>query len=103
MKYIGPIVVVSIVLVLGGCGAAGKNFNSSKVKGIINGTTTQTDIKKIFGEPFKIGIQNGKPIWIYENHHYSIINKNTSKDLIIILSPDGIVESHQFTSNEPAL
>ena len=99
MKYIGPILIVSIVLVMSGCGTAGKNFNSSKVKSIVNGTTTQADIKKIFGEPFKTGLQNGKIIWIYENHHYSIINKNTSKDLIIILSPDAIVESHQFTSN----
>jgi hypothetical protein len=62
----------------------------------------QSDIKKIFGEPFKTGIQNGQPVWAYENHQYSILRDHTSEDLIIIFSSDGIVQSHQFMSNKPS-
>ena len=103
MNYIGLVFVVGIISISNGCGTVGKNFNTSKVENIVNGTTTRSDVKKMFGEPFKVGIQNGQPIWIYENHHYSIIGKNASKDLIIIFGLDGIVQSHQFMSNEPAL
>ena len=102
MNYIGLIILVGIILLPGGCGTAGKSFNTSKIGGIVNGTTTRSDIKKIFGEPFKTGIQNGQPIWVYEDHHYSIIREETSKDLIIIFSPDGIVQSYQFMSSKPA-
>ena len=102
MNYIGVVIVVGIVLISNGCGTVGKSFNTSKVESIVNGITTQSDIKKMFGKPFKIGIQNGQPIWVYEDHHYSIIREGTSKDLIIIFNPEGIVQSYQFMSSKPA-
>lgn len=102
MNYIGIIILVGIILLPGGCGTAGKSFDTSKVESIVNGTSTRSDIKKIFGEPFKTGIQNGQPIWVYEDSHYSIIREETSKDLIIIFNPDGIVQSYQFMSSKPA-
>ena len=102
MNYIGIVIVVGIVLISNGCGTVGKSFNTSKIESIVNGITTRSDIKKMFGEPFKIGIQNSQPIWVYEDHHYSIISNDTSKDLIIIFSPDGTVQSHQFMSSKPA-
>lgn len=102
MNYIGIVIVVGIVLISNGCGTVGKSFNTSKVESIVNGITTQSDIKKMFGKPFKIGIQNGQPIWVYEDHHYSIISNDSSKDLIIIFGPNGVVQSHQFMSSKPA-
>ena len=102
MNYIGLVIVVGIILISNGCGTVGKSFNTSKVESIINGITTQSDIKKMFGKPFKIGIQNGQPIWVYEDHHYSIIREETSKDLIIIFNEDGLVQSYQFMSSKPA-
>ena len=102
MNYIGLVIVVGIILISNGCGTVGKSFNTSKVESNVNGITTQSDIKKMFGEPFKIGIQNGQPIWVYEDSHYSIIREETSKDLIIIFNPDGIVQSYQFMSSKPA-
>ena len=102
MNYIGLIIFVGIILLPSGCGTAGKSFNASKIGSIVNGTTTRSDIKKIFGEPFKTGIQNGQPIWVYEDHHYSIISNDSSKDLIIIFGPNGVVQSHQFMSSKPA-
>ena len=102
MNYIGLIILVGTILLPSGCGTAGKSFNTSKIGSIVNGTTTRSDIKKIFGEPFKTGIQNGQPIWVYEDHLYSIISNDSSKDLIIIFGPNGVVQSHQFMSSKPA-
>ena len=102
MNYIGLVIVVGIILISNGCGTIGESFNTSKVESIVNGITTRSDIKKMFGEPFKIGIQNGQPIWVYEENYYSIIREETSKDLVIIFRPDGIVKSYQFMSTKPA-
>ena len=102
MNYLGIVIVVGIVLISNGCGTVGKSFDTSKVESIVNGITTRSDIKKMFGEPFKIGIQNGQPIWVYEDNYYSIIREETSKDLIIIFSPNGIVQSYQLMSSKPA-
>ena len=103
MNFIKQISIVTVTLVSMGCGNVGKDFNTFKVESILIGTTTQSDIKKLLGKPFKTGIQNGQPIWVYENHHYSIISNNKSKDLIITFDPIGIVKSYQLMSNDPAL
>ena len=95
------IIVMTSILTLGGCGGTvGKKFNASKIENIINGTTTQAEIKNMFGKPFKTGIQNGKPIWVYEYNKYNLLKNETSRDLIIVFGPSGVVQSHQFMSNE---
>ena len=101
MHYTVMIIVMILIFVLGGCGGTvGGKFNTSKVENIINGTTTQAEIKNIFGKPFKTGIQNGKPVWVYEYNRYHLLRNETSKDLIIVFGPSGVVQSHQFMSNE---
>ena len=102
MNYIGLIIIVGIILTLGGCGGTvGGNFKTSEVENIVNNTTTQMEIKNMFGKPFKTGIQNGQPIWIYEYNRYHLLANGASKDLVIIFGPNGVVQSHQFMSSEP--
>ena len=103
MRYTLMIIAMTSILAFGGCGGTvGGKFDTSKVENIINGTTTQTEIKSIFGKPFKTGIQNGKSIWLYEDNRYKLLGNETSKDLIIVFGPSGLVQSHQFMSNEPS-
>jgi len=101
MRYIMPIIFFGTILVLGGCGTVGKNFNVYEAENIANGITSKAEIRAMFGKPFKIGIQNGQPVWIYEHNRYHLINDNTSKDLIVIFGPNGIVQSHQYMTSEP--
>jgi len=102
MHYIKVIIAIGIILALGGCGGTvGKNFKISKVENIVTNTTTQMEIKNMFGKPFKTGIQNGQPIWIYEYNRYHLLANGASKDLVIIFGPNGVVQSHQFMSSEP--
>jgi len=103
MRYTVIIIIIILILVFGGCGGTvGGKFDASKVETIINGTTTQAEIKKIFGKPFKTGIQNEKSIWVYEYNRYDLFRNETSKDLIIVFGPNRVVQSHQFMSNEPS-
>ena len=101
MRYIELIIAIGIILILSGCGGtAGKNFDTSKAESITNGTTTQLEIEKMFGKPFKTGLQNNQSVWVYEYHRYNILTKNSSKDLVIIFGSNGVVQSHQFMSSE---
>ena len=86
-----------------GCGTVGKDFSLEQAQAIENGKTTREDIAVMFGEPFKTGVQNGHPIWIYERNKYKAIGDDTSKSLIVEFDDKGVVKSHQVTSNEPAL
>ena len=103
MRYTVIIIVTIQILAFGGCGGTvGEKIDTSKVENIINGTTTQAEIKKIFGKPFKTGIQNEKPIWVYEYNRYDLLRNEISKDLTIIFGPNRVVQSHQLMSNEPS-
>ena len=102
MRCIVLIIFLGTVWVLVGCGTIGKNFNESKIENIANGITTQAEIKIMFGRPFKTGIQNGQPIWVYEHNHYYLVEDGASKDLIILFGPNGVVQSHHFMISEPS-
>ena len=85
------------------CGTVGSDFSVEQAHSIENGKTTKEDIAQMFGEPFKTGVQNGHPIWIYEQNKYRALGDDTSKSLIVEFDDKGLVRSHQITSNEPAL
>jgi len=86
-----------------GCGTVGKDFDIEKARTIENGKTTKEDIAQMFGEPFKTGIQNGHPIWIYEQNKYKAVGEDTSKSLTVEFDDNGVVRNHTLTSNEPVL
>ena len=100
MKYLIASVLLGSLLAFGGCGTVGKDFDASKVLKIANGTTTRAEIRKMFGEPFKMGTQNGLPVWVYEYNLYYSIEADKSKNLVVIFGSDGVVQSHQFMSSD---
>ncbi|MDH5763478.1 MAG: hypothetical protein OEZ51_10875 [Nitrospinota bacterium] len=102
-----PLLILGVLLLClswtVGCGTVGKDFDIDAAQTIENGKTTREDIAVMFGEPFKTGIQNGFPIWIYEQNKYKVIGKDSSKGLIVEFDHKGIVRHHSVSSNEPAL
>jgi len=86
-----------------GCGTVGKDFDMEQAKTIENGKTTREDIALIFGEPFKVGVQNSHPIWVYEKSKWKAIGEDSSKSLIVEFDDNGVVRNHSIMTNEPAL
>ncbi|MCH8207995.1 MAG: outer membrane protein assembly factor BamE [Nitrospinae bacterium] len=98
-----PRVILTLtVLLLVACGSTGKDFDPALTENIVNGKTTREEIRSMFGEPYKTGIQNGDPIWAYEYHEYGLSENNPSRQLIVVFGPDDVVKSHQklFTGTQ---
>jgi hypothetical protein len=89
---------LAILFFLAGCGTMGKDFNASKVNNIQNHVTSQSEILKNFGIPFKEGTQNGMVMWTYQFDEYSAIGSDNSKDLVILFDEKDTVNSYRFTS-----
>ncbi len=89
------------ITTLVGCGTVGEDFNISMADKIQVHQTTQGEIESMLGEPFKKGIQNGHPIWVYEFNYYHTLGDDTSKDLVVTFNDDGKVRSYQAMSNRP--
>lgn len=99
--------IVNIILLIGllfafGCGTAGKDFNESLYKNIVEGTTNHKEVQSMFGTPFKKGVQNGNRVWTYEYNYYNALGNNITKDMIIVFDKHGVVKSHQMMTNQPS-
>ena len=94
-------VLIACMTVMSGCGSVGKDFDTARAQTIEKGKTTKADIKKMFGAPFKTGVQNGNPVWVYEKNVYRAVGKDSSKSLIVEFDANGIVRGHQIMVDEP--
>ena len=86
-----------------GCGTVGNDFDMEQAQTIENGKTTREDIALMFGEPFKVGVQNSHPIWVYERNKYKALGDDTSKSLVVEFDDNGVVRNHSIMTSEPSL
>ncbi len=85
------------ILLLVGCSLkTGRPFPVGPVQDIKIGVTTRADIRQVFGEPWRTGIEDGARTWTYGQ--YTIKN---SRDLLIRFDDKGFVKSYSFSSSFP--
>lgn len=61
------LLAVAIVVALPGCATSGRPFDSDRVTHIVPGRTTNTDVRRLFGEPTGVRVRaNGGSQWVYE-------------------------------------
>ncbi|MGR9114451.1 MAG: outer membrane protein assembly factor BamE domain-containing protein [Gammaproteobacteria bacterium] len=97
---LGLLLTVNGALVLNGsgCASVGQNFAASRVMEIKIGQTTQRDIREIFGEPWRVGIEDGNKTWTYGKYKYSLFGSDETEDLVIRFDTNGIVRSYTFNT-----
>ena len=74
----------------------GRPFPVNEVRQIEIGTTTKPQVRQIFGEPWRTGIEDGFRTWTYGEYHM----KNT-RDLVIRFDDQDVVKSYSFSSSFP--
>ena len=102
-KLLLGIVALGFLIGLNACAMVGTDFTTHQIGQLEEGVTTKAEVESILGEPFKEGIQNGQPIWVYEFNYYHFLGDNTSKDLVITFNDQGIVEAYQVMTNRPSI
>lgn len=82
-----------------GCASVnvGYDFPDHQVKNIQIGNTTKEDIRTIFGEPWRTGLENGQETWTYGKYNYSGTRETAAKDLVVRFTKKNIVESYTFS------
>lgn len=99
------IIIVPIVLALtlplllsAGCAKVGRDFPVAPVTRIEIGETTREEIRTMFGQPWRTGIEDGQSTWTYANYRYSAFGPEKTRDLLIRFDEDGKVSSYTFNS-----
>lgn len=95
------IILMTFILALGaGCATVGKDFAAHKVDEITIGETTRGDIETMFGEPWRTGIEDGKPTWTYAKYRWSAFGDAETTDLLVRFAPDGSVSSYVYNTTK---
>lgn len=90
-----------MVLSLFACATVGKNFAGENVPKIKIGQTHKSDLNNLFGQPWRVGIEDGNETWTYGYYQYKLIGETLTKDLVIRFGPDNIVKSYSFNETAP--
>lgn len=93
---------LGLALLLGGCMTVGRDFPVEGVAQLEIGTTTRAEVRRLFGDPWRVGIEDGQPTWTYALYHYSAFSAARTRDLLVRFDDRGVVRSYTFNSSDPA-
>jgi len=93
------LIMTSIVIVFSmGCATVGHDFPADQVEKIQIGKTTREEIRSMFGEPWRVGLEDGLETWSYGTYRYAMFSEKDAKDLVVRFSADNVVESYTFNT-----
>ncbi|MBA4377888.1 MAG: hypothetical protein C0395_04435 [Gemmatimonas sp.] len=98
---LAAVAFVAVAAFAGGCATVGHEFPSSGVTQIRMGQTTQQQVKELFGEPWRTGVEDGRPTWTYGRYRYRLFGETQTKDLIVRFDEQNRVHSYTFSTTEP--
>ena len=102
MRPARVVVLLLVATLSAGCISPtfGREFPSPEPRAIIVGKTDKGELRRLFGEPYQVGIDSGDPTWRWFFGQHSRGAEET-KDLSVRWNGDGTVKSYAFTSNFP--
>ena len=59
-------VILAMLFLSISCASVGRNFKSERVEEVKQGTTTQAQVRELFGEPWKRKVVAGSITWQYQ-------------------------------------
>ncbi len=92
---------IYLLLLLGfvSCATVGSSFQFMGPQTIEVGKTSRADIFKTYGEPFRVGYDNGSLKWTYGYYLYRMIGESETRDLIITFDANGIVKDYSYSTS----
>ncbi|MFC3151552.1 outer membrane protein assembly factor BamE [Litoribrevibacter euphylliae] len=99
-NFIRSFAVLVMAAWLSACATVGKDFSETKINQLVINSTSQQEVKALFGSPWRVGSESGQTTWTYGLYKYSAFNPSATKDLVIRFNKDGSVASYTFNTTE---
>ncbi len=101
MRFLRPLTTLMLLVVLSlpviSCmPSMGRPFPVQQVRQIEVKKTTMAEIRQMFGDPWRTGLDNGKKTWTYGEYSMTI-----TRDLVIRFDDLNVVKSYSFSSSVP--
>ena len=101
MRFLRPLTTLMFLVVLSlpviSCmPSMGRPFPVQQVRQIEVKKTTMAEIRQMFGDPWRTGLDNGKKTWTYGEYSMTV-----TRDLVIRFDDLNVVKSYSFSSSVP--
>lgn len=93
--------LLALVTAVAGCVSVGKKFPVEQVPHIEIGVHNKADIERLFGPPWRTGLEDGQTTWTYGDYKRSLTGAEHNRDLVVRFNGDGVVSSYSFSSDRP--
>ena len=93
------LLLLTIVFFLSGCATIGREFTFNGPNQINIGKSSQADIYRLYGKPFRVGYDNGDTMWTYGFYRYSLFGPSNTKDLVIVFDKKSVVKNYTYNSS----
>ena len=94
-------IICTAFILIAGCATVGHDFPVDQVNNIQIGKTTKEEIRNMFGEPWRVGLEDGQETWSYGQYKYAMFSEKDAKDLVVRFTGDAVVESYTFNTTNP--
>jgi outer membrane protein assembly factor BamE (lipoprotein component of BamABCDE complex) len=100
-RWVTGLLAAGAAALLAGCVTVGRDFPAQRVAKLQIGTTTRDQVRDLFGQPWRTGLEDGQPTWTYGHYHYTLLGNTRTRDLVVRFDPRGVVQSYTFSSTDP--
>jgi hypothetical protein len=91
---------LAILMLLCSCASVGRKFPVSSVSEILIGETKDAEIREMFGEPWRVGVEDGRRTWTYGDYRYRLMGEPSTTDLVVRFDEKNVVVSYSFSTTE---
>ncbi len=88
------------LLALSGCFSSGRDFPADPIPTLAVGTTTQAEVRRALGEPWRTGLEDGQRTWTYGDYRYSLFGDAKARDLVLKFDQRGVLTTYTYSSTE---
>jgi hypothetical protein len=99
-RLAGAAVTVILAALAPACATVGRGFPVAPVADIRIGETTQSQIRSLFGPPWRVGVEDGQETWTYGKYRYRLFGESSTTDLVVRFGAGGVVASYSFSTTE---
>jgi outer membrane protein assembly factor BamE (lipoprotein component of BamABCDE complex) len=96
------LLALAATLPLAGCLTVGRDFEAGNVSRLRIGATTREQVRDLFGEPWRTGVEDGQRTWTYGRYRYALLGTTQTRDLVVRFDERDVVASYTFNSTDPA-
>ena len=99
-RFSSTFVVLVCLTIVSGCATVGQSFNVDAVPRVEIGKTSMDDVRRLFGTPWRTGIEDGDTTWTYGHYKYKLFGSAKTQDLVLRFDKQNIVSSYTFNTTE---